>query len=351
MNLGAEAQSRTKWFSDPLYIAVSYAVLKTVLLIFRTVLAIVKQSKKRLAALRLIIALEHAAIQGRANIFCTELWTSVEETCNHSFLYRVFEPTITGVTLACYNNIVVAIFDLLQSYNRNFLLVSYDMYQVEVLRLAALNGSESIVQLILSNTAIVNIKGSLNLLLEDVYRTSCIRIVKLLIVYKTRYNLDSYVGSIYQAARRSYYDILSFIVRNLARTEAPYLEDTLYRVVVYSTSAIAAIYKIIAKRVSAKQDLYLEGKTFAQIIDVIFEASILSNSASNRGLLEVQRGLLEMSKDEIFQDLLLEEYLQLIQACREGLFQAVYNVIIYFGDEDTVVSNYSIGAFSESIVY
>ena len=32
----------------------------------------------------------------------------------------------------------------------------------------------------------------------------------------------------------------------------------------------------------------------------MFEASILSNSALNRGLLEVQRGLLEMSKDEIF---------------------------------------------------
>ena len=80
------------------------------------------------------------------------------------------------------------------------------------------------------------------------------------------------------------------------------------------------MYKIIAKRASAKQDLYLEGKTFAQIIDVIFEASVLSNSASNRGLLEVQRGLSEMSKDEIFQDLLSEEHLQLTQACREGSF-------------------------------
>ena len=186
------------------------------------------------------------------------------------------------------------------------------MYQVEVLKLAALNSSESIVQLILSNTIIFNIKGSLNLLLEDVYRTSCIRIIKLLIAYKTRYNLDLYIGSIYQAAYRSYYNILSFIVRNLARTKVLYLEDALCKVVVYSTSIIAAIYKIIAKRALAKQDLYLEGKTFIQIIDVIFKASVFSNSALNRGLLEVQQGLLEVSKDKIFQDLLLEEYLQLI---------------------------------------
>ena len=128
MNLGAEAQSRTKWFGDPLHIAASYAVPKTVLSIFRTVLAIVKQSKKRLAASRLIIALEHAATQGRANIFCAELWTSVEETCNHSFLHRVFEPAITGTTLACHDNVVVAIFDLLRSHNRNFLSASHDMY-------------------------------------------------------------------------------------------------------------------------------------------------------------------------------------------------------------------------------
>ena len=312
MNLGAEAQSRTKWFSNLLHIATSYAVPKTVLSIFRTVLAIVKQSKKRLTTSRLIIALEHTTIQSRANIFYTELWTSIEKTCNHSFLHRVFEPAITGTILACYNNVVVAIFDLLQSYNRNFLLASYDMYQVEVLKLAALNGSESIVQLILSNTIIVNVKKSLNLPLKDVYRTGHIRIIKLLIAYKTRHNLDSYIGSIYQAARRSYYNILSLIIRNLVQTKALCLEDTLYRAAVHSTSTIVAIYKIIAKRASAKQDLYLEGKTFTQIIDVIFEASVLSNSVLNRGLLEVQQSLLEMSKDEIFQDLLLEEHLQLI---------------------------------------
>ena len=197
MNLGAEAQSRTKWFGDLLHIAASYAAPKTVLSIFRTVLATVKQSKKRLAASRLIMALEHAATQGRADIFCAELWTSVEETCDHSFLHRVFEPAITGATLACHDNVVVAIFDLLRSYNRNFLSASYDMYWVEVLRLAALNGSESIVQLILSNTAIVNVKGSLNLPLEDACRTGRIRIVKLLIAYKTGHNLDSYAGSMY----------------------------------------------------------------------------------------------------------------------------------------------------------
>ena len=83
----------------------------------------------------------------------------------------------------------------------------------------------------------------------------------------------------------------------------------------------------------------------------MFEAGVLSNSASNRGLLEVQRGSSEMSEDEIFQDLLLEEHLQLTQACREGLFWAVCNVIAHFGDEDTAASNYSTGAFSESIVY
>ena len=128
INLGAKAQSRTKWFGDALNIAASYAAPKTILSILRTALATDEQAKKRLAASRLIMALEHAATQGRADIFCTELWTSVEETYDHSLVHKVFEPAITSATLAYHNNVVVAIFDLLRSRNRNFLNASYDIY-------------------------------------------------------------------------------------------------------------------------------------------------------------------------------------------------------------------------------
>ena len=44
----------------------------------------------------------------------------------------------------------------------------------------------------------------------------------------------------YWAARGSHYDILSLIVRNLARTEAPCLEDALCGAAVHGASAMAA---------------------------------------------------------------------------------------------------------------
>jgi hypothetical protein len=348
MKLGAKAQSRTKWFGDALHVAACYAAPKTFLSILGTVLATDDQFKERFAASRLIMALEHAATQGRADIFCSDLWTVIEETYDHCLVHQVFEPAIKGATLACHDNAVLAIFALLSSHNRSFLNASHDMYWAEVLRLAASNGSESTVQLILNNTAVVNAKGSLNLPLEDACRTGRTTIVQLLIAYSTGHNLDSYAGSMYWAAHNAHYDILNLVFRSLGRTGPSCLGDALCGASVNGTSGMSAVFDIIADRASVKKDLELDGKTFAQIIDMIFEAAAPSDSDIDTGLLALRKSSYE-SLDIIFRESLSEEHGQLARACREGVLSAVYHVVAQFGAEDTAARRYCGWGFSESI--
>lgn len=83
----------------------------------------------------------------------------------------------------------------------------------------------------------------------------------------------------------------------------------------------------------------------------MFEAGVLSDSVSNHGSLEVSRTSSEMPEDDVFHDLLSEERLQLAQACREGSFWAVCDVIARFGDEEEAPSQCSAGAYPESIIH
>ena len=96
--------------------------------------------------------------------------------------------------------------------------------------------------------------------------------------------------------------MLSLVVRSLAQNEALYiyLGEALCGAAVHGASAMAAVYEIFAKWASAKKDLDLEGKTFGQIIDIMFKAGVLGNSGSNRGLLGVRRGLLELLENDFF---------------------------------------------------
>ena len=351
MNLGAEAQSRTKWFGDALQVAASYAAPKSFFSVLGNALATDDQVKKRLTASRLIMALEHAATQGRACIFCTDLWTSIEGTYDHCLVHKVFEPAIKAAALACHDSVILAIFDLLRSRDGNFLYASQDTYWTEVLRLAASNGSETTTQLILSNTAIVDVKGSLNLVLEDACRTGRTAIVKLLIAHHTGHNIDSYAGSVYWAAREAHYDILSLLFRNLARPGASCVGDALCGASVHGFSGISAVIETAADWISVKNSLELDGKTFAQIIDILFEAGSLSDLGPDGGLPELRRSSSEMLEDDIFRDLMPREHLQLEQACREGDFSTVRDMVVQFGAEDTAACSYSAGAFSQSIIH
>ena len=121
IKLGARARCRTRFFGDALHTATTHTSPKTFLSILGTALATDEQFNSRFAALRIVIALEHAAAQDRADIFSTELWTSIKETYEHSGLHEVFNLAIMAATLASYNSVVLAIFDLLRSYDSDFL--------------------------------------------------------------------------------------------------------------------------------------------------------------------------------------------------------------------------------------
>ena len=49
-----------------------------------------------------------------------------------------------------------------------------------------------------------------------------------------------------------------------------------------------------------EERLRLRGENIGQIIDIMFEAGVLGNSGSNRGLLEVRRGSLGLLKSDFF---------------------------------------------------
>jgi hypothetical protein len=79
LDQGAKGQSPTEWFGDPLTVASCHAQSRTLELLIRSALATQDIAVKRLVSLRQISALRQAAAKGRDDIFCAEIWASMEE--------------------------------------------------------------------------------------------------------------------------------------------------------------------------------------------------------------------------------------------------------------------------------
>ena len=349
LNLGAKAQSRTKWFGDALQIAACHAATDRFFLILKKALTTDDLSKKRLTASRLVMALECAATEGRADIFGTDLWAYIEETYDHCLLHKVLEPAINAAALAYHDIVIIAIFALSSTHNRNFLDACDDMFWVEVLRLAASNGSESMVQLILNNTAVVDVKGSLNFPLEDACKTGRIRIVEMLLAKHTGHNLDWYAGALYWASRRAYYDILSLIVSILPQIEASSLAEALSGASVHGVSSMSAVIDVFEVAIdlgTLKKTATLVGQTFVQLIDSIVEANIFSSSDVDQDILEIPGN---PPGGDIFEYGLSAEQRQIGRACREGSFLAVHKLVSQSCDEYGAEGNLFSGGFSASI--
>lgn len=352
LNQGAKAQSSTKWFGNALTVAGCHARAQSFFSVLKTALATDDPLRKSVIASRLIMAFERGAAQGRADVFCARLWADMDEMFAQHPAHTFFYPALMSGTLASNDDVVLAVFELFTLRDTNPLTEFVDEFWVELLTVAASNGSTSTVWLILNKTATTDCKGSLELPLEVACRNSHTPIVRALIARRSQHNLSSYAGAMYWAARGAHYNVLSFLFQNLAQADVTCIEDALCGASVRGTSGFMAVLKVAADLTPVRASVEVNGMTFAQLIDKMSQVDASNDSTPGRDLSDEQGSSPETAEDDIFLSLMSVEQLQIMRACSQGSCLAVPRILSQseanLADrEDTYIA----GGFSECIRY
>ncbi|GAB7366157.1 hypothetical protein MBLNU230_g7719t1 [Neophaeotheca triangularis] len=348
IKLGAKAQVRTMSFGDPLTHAACHGQLPTYLLILGVSMATDNETIRRLVSSRHVLALRQAAVFGRADLFCRDLYTSMEHMYAYYGVIGVYEPIIKAATLASRVEVVFAVFRMLDGQNADILNVFGEEFWVETLRLASSNNLGSVVGFILSRTSILSRHGSLNFPTEDASRSGHLSVLALLIANHSEDNLTSWGGIVYWLARGAHYDALSSLLADPKGARPSLVRDALSGASSHGARGMIAILRIVGEDLG-KDFSGLGSEIFSEVIDSITCASCDDVQESGVTTTASAGTPAQPYEGDIFQDLTPPEDIELAGACARGNFPVVRRIVAKHADQRPPLHSVSTSCFMECI--
>ncbi|KAK3669540.1 hypothetical protein LTR78_010594 [Recurvomyces mirabilis] len=343
---GACAGHRTKWFGDALTVACCYADVE----MFRSIIRVVSMTDDTLkgdaAASRMVMALESGAASGRLDIFSPGVCYDTQVFGTRYGIDEFLKPALKSAALKSHDDVVIAIMSLMKQHDLDASTTLDQQFWDDLLRIAASNGSDIMIRVMLSYPSLVGSSRAFDLALEDACRNGHFSVAELLTATASDHSLR-YGGATYWAARNSRHDILRLLFESAAGAPTSYLVDALCGGAVHGYPGLLSVLVSAGLQDIARAYDKHAPRTFTDIVDDVCKAGLLKDLKVDSVEVPEKSDSSEFAED-IFNDLMSVEQVQLERACSKGDFPAVSRILA-----NTAITisqaTFFLAGFSESI--